>query len=365
MIRSVILTFATLCCVGAFAVKPVWGQLDPQLRVLVAIETQTAYLGHLPTPEIGLDPWARPWGSFQDGCVGSGPYSVGPNGVNDLGQGDDIRPHPDAIIWGTPSQAVLRYRWSREALLLLGIWLATLWIALYVLRRRSSGLRQECAYATLVALPAAPLCVALAVWCASHPALKDTGSLAVPPGVAVGNTALLLAWLGALFMRTRLDRSLEPPAPARSLRLALTLLLVGIAGEAGAFALDRLSLAESGRPHGLSSNHHDTGAPGLGSVGFVFREHCGACHFKGSDLGRPVQGLYGSLVELESGETVLADEAFIRRSILDPGAQITKGFPLLMIDDYRAKLKPNEIEWLVDLYKQSGVGSELGERGED
>ena len=42
------------------------------------------------------------------------------------------------------------------------------------------------------------------------------------------------------------------------------------------------------------------------------------------------QGLYGSEVELETGETVTADEAYLRESILQPGAKVHKGFPPAM-----------------------------------
>ena len=38
-------------------------------------------------------------------------------------------------------------------------------------------------------------------------------------------------------------------------------------------------------------------------------------------------GLYGSDVELDNGTTVVADDAFIAESILDPKAKEVAGFP--------------------------------------
>ncbi|MER3485052.1 MAG: hypothetical protein C4345_02815 [Chloroflexota bacterium] len=59
---------------------------------------------------------------------------------------------------------------------------------------------------------------------------------------------------------------------------------------------------------------------------------CLACHsIDGSTLVGPTwKGLYGSQVELESGETVVADDAYIRESIVNPMAKIVKGYPPAM-----------------------------------
>ena len=59
---------------------------------------------------------------------------------------------------------------------------------------------------------------------------------------------------------------------------------------------------------------------------------CVTCHSTdGSTLVGPTwQGLYGSEVELESGETVTADDAYITESIREPAAKIHAGFGNLM-----------------------------------
>ena len=55
---------------------------------------------------------------------------------------------------------------------------------------------------------------------------------------------------------------------------------------------------------------------------------CGGCHTTtGSTSSGPTwKGLAGSQVQLADGSTVTADDDYLTRSILDPGAEITKGF---------------------------------------
>jgi mono/diheme cytochrome c family protein len=56
---------------------------------------------------------------------------------------------------------------------------------------------------------------------------------------------------------------------------------------------------------------------------------CSGCHSltgaKGT--GPTFKGLYGSKVQLSSGQTVTANDAYLLESILDPDKQIVKGFP--------------------------------------
>lgn len=56
---------------------------------------------------------------------------------------------------------------------------------------------------------------------------------------------------------------------------------------------------------------------------------CGTCH-QGGGRGPALEGVFGSEVLLASGQTVLADEAYIRRSILDPQKEVVKGFEPIM-----------------------------------
>ncbi|HET9179851.1 MAG TPA: cytochrome c oxidase subunit II [Terriglobia bacterium] len=55
---------------------------------------------------------------------------------------------------------------------------------------------------------------------------------------------------------------------------------------------------------------------------------CITCH--GTGKGPAFVGLYGKQVKLSDGQTVLADDAYIRQSILDPSSQIVNGYPAIM-----------------------------------
>lgn len=56
---------------------------------------------------------------------------------------------------------------------------------------------------------------------------------------------------------------------------------------------------------------------------------CMACHsIDGTPLAGPTwKGLYGREVRLDDGSTVVADEAYLRESILEPDAKVVAGFP--------------------------------------
>jgi cytochrome c oxidase subunit 2 len=59
---------------------------------------------------------------------------------------------------------------------------------------------------------------------------------------------------------------------------------------------------------------------------------CTACHSVdgSSGVGPSWKGLYGKQETLADGSTVLADEAYLKRSIRDPAAQVVKGYPPIM-----------------------------------
>ncbi|MCX7992032.1 MAG: cytochrome c [Fimbriimonadales bacterium] len=56
---------------------------------------------------------------------------------------------------------------------------------------------------------------------------------------------------------------------------------------------------------------------------------CNACHMHpatGKDYP-DLRGLYGSQVKLKDGSTVIADDAYLRESILNPNKQLVAGYP--------------------------------------
>ena len=73
-----------------------------------------------------------------------------------------------------------------------------------------------------------------------------------------------------------------------------------------------------------------------------------ACHaLEGqAQFGPTWSGLFGRHRTLKDGSTVLADEAYLRESITDPGAKAVPGFEAEM-PAYAGVLNENQIESLV------------------
>jgi cytochrome c oxidase subunit 2 len=58
---------------------------------------------------------------------------------------------------------------------------------------------------------------------------------------------------------------------------------------------------------------------------------CTTCHRSDTQgRGPNLEGLFGKRVQLDDGRTVMADENYIRESILNPGAKVVAGFKPIM-----------------------------------
>jgi cytochrome c oxidase subunit 2 len=58
---------------------------------------------------------------------------------------------------------------------------------------------------------------------------------------------------------------------------------------------------------------------------------CGTCHrADGSGQGPALAGLFGRIVTLDSGATVVADDGYLRESIVNPQAKIVAGYKPVM-----------------------------------
>ncbi len=78
---------------------------------------------------------------------------------------------------------------------------------------------------------------------------------------------------------------------------------------------------------------------------------CLGCHsVDGSPRTGPTwKGLFGSERELEDGSTVVADEDYLKESIVDPNAKIVKGFPPVM-PPY-SQLSEEDLQALIEYIK--------------
>ena len=78
---------------------------------------------------------------------------------------------------------------------------------------------------------------------------------------------------------------------------------------------------------------------------------CTGCHsIDGStQVGPTWKSLYGQIVSLEESDSILADDHYIRESILDPDAKIVEGFLPNVMPNY--EMSNDEVEALVSYIK--------------
>jgi cytochrome c oxidase subunit 2 len=80
---------------------------------------------------------------------------------------------------------------------------------------------------------------------------------------------------------------------------------------------------------------------------------CAECHTGPAGIAPRLEGVYGEEVALESGETVTADEEYLRESILSPREKIVLGYQPIM-PDYQDKVTDEELEALVGYIRSLG-----------
>ena len=84
---------------------------------------------------------------------------------------------------------------------------------------------------------------------------------------------------------------------------------------------------------------------------------CGNCH--ANPIVRrcpPLDGVFGSQVRLTSGQTVTADEAYLRESIVDPQAKVVAGYQPVM-PTYKDQIGEAELFDLIAYLKSSGAAA--------
>ena len=87
----------------------------------------------------------------------------------------------------------------------------------------------------------------------------------------------------------------------------------------------------------------------------LYTEYCAACHsLDGSNdqkMGPTFKGLYLKDRALTNGETVIADEEYLRRAILEPNKEVPIDFQRVM-PPWEDFLSQDEIIFLIDFIKE-------------
>lgn len=101
------------------------------------------------------------------------------------------------------------------------------------------------------------------------------------------------------------------------------------------------------------------GTPGIGAPlavrgrGAFFRFGCNSCHLPGASVRAPrLDGIWSNEVRLNNGESVIADEHYIRESILEPNAKISAGYPEpSLMPTYRGQVTEEDLRELIELVR--------------
>ncbi len=97
------------------------------------------------------------------------------------------------------------------------------------------------------------------------------------------------------------------------------------------------------------ASQFETDAPPSGISGEeVFQgQGCSGCHVEGEGVVAPsLRGLFGTEVTLEGGEKVVADDGYLRESILSPGARTVQGFQPIM-PEFEGRITEAQLEALI------------------
>jgi cytochrome c oxidase subunit 2 len=75
---------------------------------------------------------------------------------------------------------------------------------------------------------------------------------------------------------------------------------------------------------------------------------CQTCHRRDTgQRGPSLEGLWNTQVKLANGSTVVADQEYVRESILNPGSKIVAGYPQIM-PAYRNQLSQDQVNQLIE-----------------
>ena len=83
---------------------------------------------------------------------------------------------------------------------------------------------------------------------------------------------------------------------------------------------------------------------------------CSTCHLLDEQGRCPMlRGVYGSTVLLDDGRTVLADDAYIRESILNPNAKIVAGFHKDVMPTFQGQVTEENLLQLIEFVKSLAI----------
>ncbi len=104
----------------------------------------------------------------------------------------------------------------------------------------------------------------------------------------------------------------------------------------------------------------DVGVPAASAGEKLFaRLGCVTCHEGTSPRGPALKGVFGKEVQLQTGEMIMADENYLRESILNPQAKLVAGYPPLM-PTFQNQIKEQDLFTLINYIKSMSPEKESG-----
>lgn len=97
----------------------------------------------------------------------------------------------------------------------------------------------------------------------------------------------------------------------------------------------------------------DTASANLNGADLTSQFACVACHSTdGSEvIGPSFKGLFGSMVQLDNGQMVKADDDYLKRSILQPNEEIVNRFPKGVMPPFEGNITDAELDAIIDYLK--------------
>lgn len=112
-----------------------------------------------------------------------------------------------------------------------------------------------------------------------------------------------------------------------------------------------------------------SGADGGGSLAdqgqkLFAQNGCSTCHLNEQQGRCPVlKGLYNKPVQLAGNKTVIADDAYLRESILEPNAKIVSGFEPNVMPNFKGQLSEENVIQLISYIKSLSPAAPASQQG--
>ena len=114
----------------------------------------------------------------------------------------------------------------------------------------------------------------------------------------------------------------------------------------------------------MTENDYENWLAGNGAEGTMAQQGerlfgqlgCATCHQLDQQGRCPIlRGVYGSRVQLQNGQTVLADDAYIRESILNPNAKVVAGYHADVMPTFQGQITEEQLLQLIVYVKSLAI----------